>query len=199
MRTIKNLFLQSFFFLLSCCRPVIGNKKIVFQERTVSAYSQIKILGNADIVLTEGNIGQIRVETSENVLSYVTTEVKGDILVIKLKHYGVNYVPKLKVYVPIDEKFNKITIVGKAEVISKEDFSLQLPSLEVVLKGNGNFKGKALSARKAILSIAGAGNIETSVTEEVQAKIMGYGHITIFGNPSKKDTDIKGSGKIQFL
>lgn len=199
MRTIKNLFLQSFFFLLSCCRPVIGNKKIVFQERTVSAYSQIKILGNADIVLTDGNIGQIRVETSENVLSYVTTEVKGDILVIKLKHYGVNYVPKLKVYVPIDEKFNKITIVGKAEVISKEDFSLQLPSLEVVLKGNGNFKGKALSARKAILSIAGAGNIEASVTEEVQAKIMGYGHITIFGNPSKKDTDIKGSGKIQFL
>ena len=199
MRTIKNLFLQSFFFLLSCCRPVIGNKKIVFQERTVSAYSQIKILGNADIVLTDGSIGQIRVETSENVLSYVTTEVKGDILVIKLKHYGVNYVPKLKVYVPIDEKFNKITIVGKAEVISKEDFSLQLPSLEVVLKGNGNFKGKALSARKAILSIAGAGNIEASVTEEVQAKIMGYGHITIFGNPSKKDTDIKGSGKIQFL
>lgn len=199
MRTIKNLFLQSFFFLLSCCRPVIGNKKIVFQERTVSAYSQIKILGNADIVLTEGNIGQIKVETSENVLSYVTTEVKGDILVVKLKHYGVNYVPKLKVYVPIDEKFNKITIVGKAEVISKEDFSLQLPSLEVVLKGNGNFKGKALSARKAILSIAGAGNIEASVTEEVQAKIMGYGHITIFGNPSKKDTDIKGSGKIQFL
>ena len=199
MRTIKNLFLQSFFFLLSCCRPVIGNKKIVFQERTISAYSQIKILGNADIVLTEGNIGQIRVETSENVLSYVSTEVKGDILVIKLKHYGVNYVPKLKVYVPIDEKFNKITIVGKAEVISKEDFSLQLPSLEVVLKGNGNFKGKALSARKAILSIAGAGNIEASVTEEVQAKIMGYGHITIFGNPSKKDTDIKGSGKIQFL
>lgn len=199
MRTIKNLFLQSFFFLLSCCRPVIGNKKIVFQERTVSAYSQIKILGNADIVLTDGNIGQIRVKTSENVLSYVTTEVKGDILVIKLKHYGVNYVPKLKVYVPIDEKFNKITIVGKAEVISKEDFSLQLPSLEVVLKGNGNFKGKALSARKAILSIAGAGNIEASVTEEVQAKIMGYGHITIFGNPSKKDTNIKGSGKIQFL
>ena len=199
MRTIKNLFLQSFFFLLSCCRPVIGNKKIVFQERTVSAYSQIKILGNADIVLTEGNIGQIKVETSENVLSYVTTEVKGDILVVKLKHYGVNYVPKLKVYVPIDEKFNKITIVGKAEVISKEDFSLQLPSLEVVLKGNGNFKGKALSVRKAILSIAGAGNIEASVTEEVQAKIMGYGYITIFGNPSKKDTDIKGSGKIQFL
>ena len=199
MRTIKNLFLQSFFFLLSCCRPVIGNKKIVFQERTVSAYSQIKILGNADIVLTDDNIGQIRVKTSENVLSYVTTEVKGDILVIKLKHYGVNYVPKLKVYVPIDEKFNKITIVGKAEVISKEDFSLQLPSLEVVLKGNGNFKGKALSARKAILSIAGAGNIEASVTEEVQAKIMGYGHITIFGNPSKKDTNIKGSGKIQFL
>ena len=199
MRTIKNLFLQSFFLLLSCCRPVIGNKKIVFQERTVSAYSQIKILGNADIVLTDGNIGQIKVETSENVLSYVTTEVKGDILVIKLKHYGVNYVPKLKVYVPIDEKFNKITIVGKAEVISKEDFSLQLPSLEVVLKGNGNFKGKALSARKAILSIAGAGNIEASVTEEVQAKIMGYGHITIFGNPSKKDTNIKGSGKIQFL
>ena len=64
---------------------------------------------------------------------------------------------------------------------------------------DSNFSGKALNAHKAILSIAGAGNIEASVTEEVQAKIMGYGHITIFGNPSKKDTDIKISGKIQFL
>ena len=199
MRTIKNLFLQFLFFLLSCCKPVIGNKKIVSQERTIPIYSQIKVLGNADIVLTEGNVGQIVVETSENVLPYIATEVKGEVLVIKLKHYGVNYVPKLKVYVPIDEKFNKITIVGKGEVISKENFSLQLPSLEVVLKGNGYFKGKALSAHKATLSIAGAGNIEASVTEEVQAKIMGYGHIIIFGNPSKKDTDIKGSGKIQFL
>ena len=199
MRTIKNLFFQFFFFLLSCCKPVIGDKKIVFQERSTPAYSQIKVLGNADIVLTEGNVGQITVETSENVLPYVATEVNGEVLVIKLKHYGVNYVPKLKIHIPIEEKFNKITIVGKGEVVPEENFSLQLQSLEVVLKGNGNFNSKALSASKATLSIAGAGNIEASVTEEVQAKIMGYGSITIFGNPSKKDTDIKGSGKIQFL
>lgn len=199
MRTIKNLFFQFFFFLLSCCKPVIGNKKIVSQERTTPSYSQIKVLGNADIVLTEGNVGQIVVETSENVLPYIATEVKGETLVVKLKHYGVSYVPKLKVYVPIDEKFNKITIVGKGEVVSEENFSLQLQSLEVVLKGNGTFKGKALSACKAILSIAGAGNIEASVTEDVQAKIMGYGNISIFGNPPQRDTNIKGNGKIQFL
>lgn len=199
MRSIKNLFFQFFFFLLSCCKPVIGNKKIVFEERTTLAYSQIKVLGNTDIVLTEGNVGQITVETSENVLPYVVTEVKGDILVIKLKHYGVNYVPKLRIHIPIDEKFKKITIVGKGEVVSEENFSLQLQSLEVVLKGNGNFKGKALNARKAILSIAGAGNIEASVTEDVQAKIMGYGNISIFGNPPQRNTNIKGNGKIQFL
>lgn len=218
MRTIKNLFLQSFFFLLSCCRPVIGNKKIVFQERTVSAYSRIKILGNADIVLTDGNIGQIKVETSENVLSYVTTEVKGDILVIKLKHYGVNYVPKLKVYVPINEKFNKITIVGKAEVTLGEHFSIELQTLEVTIKGqgnvqlqgktevlkvsvlgSGNFQGKELHTHKGTLSISGTGNIEASVSEEVQAKITGYGNISIFGNPPQRDTNIKGSGKIEFL
>ena len=69
---------------------MIGDKKIAFQERTTPAYSQIKVLGNADIVLTEGNVGQITVETSENVLPYVATEVKGEVLVIKLKHYGVN-------------------------------------------------------------------------------------------------------------
>ena len=199
MRSIKNLFFQFFFFLLSCCKPVIGNKKIVFEERTTLAYSQIKVLGNTDIVLTEGNVGQITVETSENVLPYVVTEVKGDILVIKLKHYGVNYVPKLRIHIPIDEKFKKITIVGKGEVVSEENFSLQLQSLEVVLKGSGNFKGKALNARKAILSIAGAGNIEATVSEEVQAKITGYGNISIFGNPPQRNTNIKGNGKIQFL
>ena len=199
MRTIKNLFLQSFFFLLSCCRPVIGNKKIVFQERIVSAYSQIEILGCADVVLTEGEVGQIKVETSENVLPYVITEVKGETLVVKLKHYGVSYVPKLKVYVPIDENFQKIAIIGKGIVTTHKNFSLQLDSLEVVLKGDGNFLGKELSTRKAILSIIGAGNIEALVTEEVQAKIKGYGYISIFGNPPQKNTNIKGNGKIQFL
>ena len=218
MRTIKNLFLQSFFFLLSCCRPVIGNEKIVFQERTVSAYSQIEILGSADVVLTEGEVGQIKVETYENVLPYVITEVKGETLVIKLKHYGFSYVPKLKVYVPIDEKFNKITIAGKGDVTLGEHFSIELQTLEVIIKiqgnvqlqgktevlkvsvlGSGNFQGKELHTHKGTLSISVTGNIEATVSEEVQAKITGYGNISIFGNPSKKDTDIKGSGKIQFL
>lgn len=199
MRTIKNLFLQFLFFLLSCCKPVIGNKKIVSQERTTPSYSQIKVLGNADIVLTEGNVGQIVVETSENVLPYIATQVKGEVLVIKLKHYGVNYVPKLRIHIPIDENFQKITIAGKGIVTIHKNFSLQLHSLEVVLKGDGNFLGKELSTRKAILSIAGAGNIEATVTESVQAKIMGYGNISIFGNPLQRDTNIKGSGKIEFL
>ena len=197
---------------------MIGNKKIVFQERTIPIYSQIKVLGNADVVLTEGEVGQIKVETSENVLPYVTTEVKGETLVVKLKHYGVSYVPKLKVYVPIDEKFNKITIAGKGDVTLGEHFSIELQTLEVIMKiqgnvqlqgktevlkvsvlGSGNFQGKELLTHKGTLSISGTGNIEATVSEEVQAKITGYGHIIIFGNPSKKDTDIKGSGKIQFL
>ena len=197
---------------------MIGNKKIVSQERTIPIYSQIKVLGNADIVLTKGEVGQIKVETSENVLPYIATEVKGEVLVIKLKHYGVNYVPKLKVYIPIDEKFNKITIAGKGDVTLGEHFSIDLQTLEVIIKiqgnvqlqgktevlkvsvlGSGNFQGKELHTHKGTFSISATGNIEATVSEEVQAKIMGYGHITIFGNPSKKDTDIKGSGKIQFL
>nr|WP_314751855.1 DUF2807 domain-containing protein [uncultured Capnocytophaga sp.] len=199
MNTIKNLSLQSLLFLLSCCKPLVGTKKIVFQERIIPTYSQIKVLGNADIVLTEGNVGQIVVETSENVLPYIATEVKEGTLVIKLKHYGVNYVPKLRIHIPIDENFQKIAIVGKGIVTTHKNFSLRLHSLEVVLKGDGNFLGKELSTRKAILFIAGAGNIEASVTEDVQAKIMGYGNISIFGNPPQRDTNIKGSGKIEFL
>ena len=199
MNTIKNLSLQSLLFLLSCCKPLVGTKKTVFQERIISAYSQIEVLGNADIILTEGNVGQITVETSENVLPYIATEVKEGTLVIKLKHYGVNYVPKLRIHIPIDENFQKIAIVGKGIVTTHKNFSLRLHSLEVVLKGDGNFLGKELSTRKAILFIAGAGNIEASVTEDVQAKIMGYGNISIFGNPPQRDTNIKGSGKIEFL
>lgn len=218
MKTIKNLFFQFFLFILSCCRPIIGNKKIVFQERTTPAYSQIKVMGNADVILTEGKVGQITVETSENVLSYVQTEVVEGVLVIKLKHYGVNYVPKLRVHIPVDKTFDKITIAGKGDISSDKNFSLQLHSLEIAIKGDGNiqlqgktdelkvavlgsgnFKGKELHTHKGILSISGSGNIEATVSEEVQAKITGHGHISIFGNPQKKDSDIKGSGNIQFL
>ena len=70
MNTIKNLSLPSLLFLLSCCKPLVGTKKIVFQERIIPTYSQIEVLGNADIVLTEGNVGQITVETSEKIITF---------------------------------------------------------------------------------------------------------------------------------
>ena len=51
----------------------------------------------------------------------------------------------------------------------------------------------------AKLRVSGSGDIRATATDSVRARVSGSGKIKIAGNPSEKDTDVSGSGKIKFV
>ena len=71
--------------------------------------------------------------------------------------------------------------------------------LEAEISGSGEVSAFGLSVKTAKLRVSGSGDIRATVTDSVRARVSGSGKIKIAGNPTEKDTDVSGSGKIKFV
>lgn len=71
--------------------------------------------------------------------------------------------------------------------------------LEAEVSGAGEIRGYDLVASNSRLRVSGAGSIKATATESVIARVSGVGKIKIAGNPSERDTDVSGMGKIRFV
>lgn len=71
--------------------------------------------------------------------------------------------------------------------------------LEAEISGSGEVSAFGLSVKTAKLRVSGSGDIRATVTNTVRARVSGSGKIKIAGNPTDKDTDVSGSGKIKFV
>jgi len=64
------------------------------------------------------------------------------------------------------------------------------------VKGSGDIKAKKLQSQNGLLNVNGSGDIVATVTNRLQAKVIGSGDILVFGNPNEVTKEIKGSGDI---
>jgi len=87
------------------------------------------------------------------------------------------------------------------EISGSADVELEgaVDRLEAEISGSGDVSAYGLSARVAKLRVSGSGDIRATATDSVRARVSGSGKIKIAGNPSEKDTDVSGSGKIKFV
>lgn len=234
------LFVVSLMIFVSCGhnfhRQTIKDEGvIVTKERTLSPYNQIVSTGSFDVVLTEGEVGKVKIEASENIEPYILTEISGGILTISMKsNKSYEFRSKILVYIPVNQSLNKISLTGSGDMDLK--FPLKVNNLECVVTGSGdvdlnliseetnlfiggsgdidikgvtekfklgiggsgdidakNFKAEIVEAK-----IMGSGDIQVNAKSEVNASIFGSGNIVIYGNPQKRNTQIKGSGNIDF-
>ena len=66
----------------------------------------------------------------------------------------------------------------------------------VTIDGSGNFVGRDLSARSAVVDIPGSASADISVEERLEVTISGSGEVTYHGDPEVSE-DISGSGSVQ--
>lgn len=95
--------------------------------------------------------------------------------------------------VQLDDLFLDVTGAGNIEVSGKTT------RLEAEVSGAGDIRGFDLVAKHSRLRVSGAGNIKATATESVIARVSGVSKIKIAGNPSERDTDVSGMGKIRFV
>ena len=69
-------------------------------------------------------------------------------------------------------------------------------SLSCSIAGSGDVNAYGLSTKATNVSVAGSGNVKTTVSESIKARVAGSGTIYYKGNPDKIDSKTNGSGRI---
>ena len=92
-----------------------GNKIVVTEDRNISDFNKIEINDNIDVIITQASDKSVSVETDENLQFAVFTEVKGEVLTIKLSKKIIRK-KVLKVYISIDDFIDEINTYDRAEI-----------------------------------------------------------------------------------
>ncbi len=195
---------------------VEGNGNITTENRSANDFKDVSSSGPMDIVLTQGPGYSVQVKGDENLLPYITTDVEGNTLKIKIKQ-GYNLQPKknLEVHITAPE-FHDISLGGSGNITSDNtltgkdkmnfdvsgsgniDVKIDAPAVESHSSGSGDlsFSGKATEAE---MSIAGSGDIHCFglTTEHTIININGSGNADVYAT-KQLDIKVNGSGDVRY-
>ena len=156
-------------------KGIKGNGKTITITRATSNYEAIKCAGFMNFVLVKGKEGGIKIEGEENLLEHIVTEVKNNILIVKVKN-GKSLKPT---------KGNGIKITIPFEDIEKASLS-----------GSGDLWNEdIISTTNFDVALAGSGDIVLDInTTSIKGSISGSGDLTLKGNTNNLIAKITGSG-----
>ena len=96
-----------------------------------------------------------------------------------------------------------VNISDSIKITKSGSGSIQLEgsaqSLDLKSTGSGKFMGENLVVEDAEIKITGSGIVSITCKDKIVAKVTGSGNIMYKGDPSRIDTSITGSGKIEKL
>jgi hypothetical protein len=177
MKKIYFLSLIAFMGLFSCRflgKRIHGNGNVKTVERPVYPFKEVEANRNIKLIVTQGDLKPVRIETDENLLSYLEVVQEGDRIIIQPKS-GVNLIPSgdLNVYVT-SPTYKSIEVSGSSDIIGENKIS---------------------SSDELSLSASGAGDIQMEVdAPKVTAGISGSGSVKLKGQAKDFDVDLSGAG-----
>jgi hypothetical protein len=163
--------------LVSACGliPSRGSGNLVSETRAVSGFEAVDFSGMGSVEIIQDGTESITIETDDDVMQYVTTEVVGGTL-----------------YVGLD--FNGIASI----VPTKMNVSLHVAALnEVVASGAWEVHSESLETDRLVAEISGAGNIriDTLTADDLTIDISGTGEMEIGGEAASQQISLSGAGK----
>ena len=156
-------------------KTIKGNGKMATKTISTGDYDGISCAGSMDYILVSGAEGTITLEGEENLLDYITAEVKDGNLIVKVKK-GVNLKfsnnKSIKITIPFKD-INSVALAGSGDLWNEDKITTN--NLEVALAGSGDVV------------------IDVEATS-VEGKIAGSGDLTIKGKTNNLVANVAGSG-----
>ena len=166
-----------------------GNGDIVKEKRSTSDFVGLRIAGNFEVILEESNQAFVEINTDENLLDFIDTEVKAGILRVTQEKKLISK-SKIRIFIYYQE-LNEIRAMGAA-LIRNEDY-LNSEDLEIVMEGAGAVDLKIISDKLKV-ELSGAGVISLAgEVQEQELNLMGAGKLEAFDLKSK-DCDVTVGG-----
>jgi len=157
-------------------RESVASGIVRTESRTVPAFTAIVIEGAGNVTLSQASAQSLSVETDDNLLPLVKTEVRAGVLYLGFKQ-GV-----------------------KPAHLSQLEFQITVPELTAVkISGSGNLHAASLIRAQALtLEISGSGGIYSELdVGRLAVTISGSGGMTAEGKARQLSVLISGSGSVQ--
>lgn len=189
---------------------VRGSGKRELQEREVAPFTSIYTEGAFNIEVVCQKSPAVEVEGDDNVLAFVSSEVKNNVLRLSnTKSYSVDEPVTFRISVPNLESISadgagqiKISGVNNDKI---QIFSNGAPTITVAgttkmvgVDSNGAAKidTHKLRSAHAIVDTKGASKVDLGVCDQIDVNVSGVSHVTYRGDPVVNKT-VRGPGKVE--
>jgi len=185
--------------LLSACgmATVPGSGKIVNETRDVHNYSRVVFSAPGELTIDQNGHEGLVIEADDNLLQYIKTSVKGDILYIYVEPDILQLYPSQAIRYSLEAgTLTRVSLNGSGDIRSDE---LIASNLDFDLNGSGNISVAAVKSQNTALGLNGSGayQIDSLITDQFGASLDGSGDIALKKAILKTaDLEIAGSGKL---
>ena len=194
-RVIALVFLALLLINCSKNQVVVGSNNIITQEKQLSAYDRIEVLGSYDVIFTDGEVGKIKIKAPDNILPLIQTEVSDGLLKIGAEKNRYKVKEPIIIYVPVDSRLKQVDIKGSVDIYSEKN--LETKVLNVGIYGSGDAR-LAVDVSSLALEVVGAGDIRVSGrAKDLSIDISGSGDVdTSKLTAEKAAISISGAGDV---
>lgn len=175
-KRFRMVLLLGIMFTATACngRFVKGSGDLITEARPASNFDRIALSGSGEVIVTQGGSESLSIETDDNVMKYIKTEVDNGTLKLGFEEGYYSISPShLVFHVSVDDLAG-LTISGSGDIESEK---LDTSLLDVTVSGSGDIQITDLAA------------------SDVKATISGSGEVFLAGNVELQDLNISGSGK----
>lgn len=174
-------------------RTIKGSGNVVTEDRDVSGFDSVALLGFGRVIITQGDEESLTVETDDNLMQYIETEVRGGTLELGFTEDDI-------LLDPSDSIIFRLSLIDLAALDSSgagkfEIEKLETDRLEITLNGLGNYDAPDLESQTATVRVPGAGSVAIWVLNTLDVTINGAGSVEYYGSPHVTQ-DISGVGKL---
>lgn len=191
---------------------VSGSGNVVTDTRSVSGFDSVTMNGMGNVLIDQSGTESLTITTDDNLLQYITTEVRDGKLVIDFMP-GVLFDRFKDLTFKVGAKnLNSVGLNGAANIegknIATENFSVSMngtgaitlsgtaAAQDVSLEGLGAYNGSNLASQRAKVVQNGTGSAVVRVSDTLHATINGLGSIEYIGNPQVTKS-VNGLGTVQ--
>jgi len=151
-----------------------GNKNVISQTRDIATFNGIKVSGVFKVIFTQGEPQSVKIETDENLMNKISTEVTGGILELVGTKGSVNNPSKMIVYITA-RQLKSLDMSGASKFTTTNKIIAQELKLE--------------------LSGISAATLTADVVN-VKCEISGVSKLDLQGSGYQLTADISGTAKL---
>jgi len=184
------------------------------EERQVDTFTSIEISAPVEMKYQASGLPSLMITAPADALAFIVTEVRDGRLVIRVKdNTSLSLHDTIRVdatgpspdavVVSSSAQFKGLGITGEkfhAEVSGSGaiDASGNVREVEITVSCSGRVDTAAIHAKKVSVTISGAASVRAFASREVGGNVSGAGRVTIDGDPSEREVDTSGAGRITF-